>query len=337
MSDIHSGLAGEGPTYPNAPGQISQPNVFISFPTGGGLLRYPVASMTVQIERIASVIPLPGDSGTGKMRMFWVDLGLVNYNIILEGTIRDHQTLKALGSASNQGMAHRFMKAWQNSLFDLSSNVNDSDLTLVQIDDRTWGKLNYRVINQKLTLKRAPGIPEWHYYMRFAVIKPPDIGTYHTFTTVDPLGSNAHVVMGFPVVGGQTIVQANQIEINYDRQATPIPLPADDDENTPRFAYTDLGLAQPMLQIRGVFPDIINPNPFQVMEAFYRNWSGRITGDSANLSNVEGTMGVCIDDPNGSGSFFGIPNMMRLTREGGRAKYDYITRMWVTRADDAGI
>ena len=92
-----------------------------------------------------------------------------------------------------------------------------------------------------------------------------------------------------------------------------------------------------MLQIRGVFPDIINPNPFQVMEAFYRNWSGRITGDSANLSNVEGTMGVCIDDPNGSGSFFGIPNLMRLTRAGGKAKYDYVTRMWVTRGDDAGL
>ena len=337
MVSKHTGLAGGGPTYPNAPGQITQPNVFISFPTGGGLLRYPVETFTVQIERIASVIPLPGDSNTGKARLFWVDLGLVNYNIIVEGTIRDHQTLQALGSAVNQGLAHRFMKSWQSSLFDLSSNVNDADLTLVQIDDRTWGKLNYRVINQKLTLKRSPGIPEWHYYMRFAVIKPPSIGTYPTFTTTDPLGSNAHVVLGFPVVGSQTIVQCNGIEINYDRQATPIPLPADDSENTPRFAYTDLGLAQPMLVIKGVFPDIISPNPFQVMEAFYRNWSGRITGDSATLSNVEGTMGVCIDDPNGSSSFFGIPNMMRLTRVGGTAKYDYITRLWITRADDAGI
>ena len=337
MAHKHSGLAGEGATYPNAPGQITQPNVFVQFPTGGGLLRYPVETLTVQIERIASVIPLPGDSNTGKARLFWVDLGLVNYNIILEGTIRDHQTIMALGSADNHGLAHRFMKSWRNSLFDLSSNVDDEDLTLVQIDDRTWGKLNYRVINQKLTLKRAPGRPEWHYYMRFAVIKPPDIGTYHTFTTDDPLGKNKHVVLGFPVVGDQTIVQVTDIEINYDRQATPIPLPADDDENTPNFAYTDLGLTQPMMTVRGAFPDIINPNPFQVMEAFFRNWSGRITGDSATLSNVEGTMGICIDDPNGSGSFFGIPNLMRLTRRGGSSKYDHTIRMWITRADDAGV
>lgn len=337
MVHKHTGLAGEGDTFPNAPGAITQPNIFIQFPTGGGLLRYPVERLTVQIERIASVIPLPGDSNTGKARLFWVDLGLVNYNIIVEGTIRDHQTLQALGSANNQGVAHRFMKAWQNSLFDLSSNVDDDDLTLVQIDDRTWGKLNYRVINQKLTLKRAPSVPEWHYYMRFAVIKPPDIGVYSTFTTNDPLGQSSNVVLGFPVVGSQTIVQCSDIEINYDRQATPIPLPADDDENTPRFAYTDLGLTQPMLIVKGVFPDIINPNPFQVMEAFFRNWSGRITGDSANLSNVEGTMGICIDDPNGTSAFFGIPNMMRLTRSGGSAKYEHVIRIWVTRADDAGI
>lgn len=334
---LHTGLAGEGDTYPNAAGAIFQPNVFVSFPTGGGLLRYPVARLTIQLERIASVIPLPGDSNTGKARMFWVDLGLVNYNIILEGTIRDLQTLRAIGSAQNPGMAHRFMTAWQNSLFDLSSNVDDDDLTLVQIDDRTWGKLNYRVINQKLTLKRRPGVPEWHYYMRFAIIKPPSIGTYQTFTTVDPLGSNAHVVLGFPVVGSQTIIQCDSIQMDYDRQATPIPLPADDDDNTPRFAYTDLGLAQPMLTLTGVYPDTINPNPFQVMEAFYRNWSGRITGDSASLSNVEGTMGVCIDDPNGSMSLFGVPNMMRLVREGGSAKYSHTTRMWITRGDDAGI
>lgn len=337
MTHKHVGLSGEGDTFPNAPGAITEPNVFIQFPTGGGLLRYPVENLTVQIERIASVIPLPGDSNTGKARLFWVDLGLVNYNVILEGVIRDHQTLKALGSAANQGLAHRFMKSWQNSLFDLSSNVDDSDLTLVQIDDRTWGKLNYRVINQKLTLRRAPSVPEWKYYMRFAVIKPPDIGVYNTFTVVDPLKQSSHVVLGFPVVGAQTIAQVEDIEISYDRQATPIPLPANDDENTPRFAYTDLGLAQPMLVVRGKYPDIINPNPFQVMEAFFRNWSGRITGDSANFSNVEGTMGVCLDDPNGSSTFHGIPNMMRLTRGGGTSWYNHITRMWITRADDAGV
>ena len=337
MVHKHVGLTGEGNTFPNAPGAITEPNIFIQFPTGGGLLRYPVETITVQIERIASVIPLPGDSNTGKTRLFWVDLGLVNYNIIIEGVIRDHQTLKALGSSINEGLAHRFMKAWQNSLFDLSTNVDDDKLTLVQIDDRTWGKLNYRVINQKLTLKRAPSVPEWKYYMRFAVIKPPDIGVYNTFTVVDPLGQDSQVVLGFPVVGTQTIVQVSDIELNYDRQATPIPLPADDSENTPRFAYTDLGLAQPILIVRGKFPDIINPNPFQVMEAFFRNWSGRITGDSANISNVEGTMGVCLDDPNGSSSFFGIPNMMRLTRTGGTSWYNHITRMWITRADDAGI
>ena len=92
-----------------------------------------------------------------------------------------------------------------------------------------------------------------------------------------------------------------------------------------------------MFIVNGVFPDIINPNPFQVMEAFYRNWSGRITGDSANMSNVEGTMGVCMDDPGGQQSFYGIPRLMRLTRTAGSANYGYQVQMWITRADDAGV
>lgn len=331
-------LAGGGATYPDAPGQITQPNIFVSFPDGGGLTRYPAANLTVQIERIASVVPLPGDSTTGKARMFWVDLGLVNYNIIIEGTIRDHQpNLRAFGSSQNPGLAHRFMQSWRSSRFNLSTEVNVSDLTQVQIDDRTWGKMNYYCINQKLTIKRAPARPEWHYYMRFAVVIPPSIGVYDSFTVVDPLNRDQQVVLGFPVAGGQTIVQANALEVAYDRQATPIPLPGDDSLNVPRFAYTDLGLAQPVFVVKGVFPDIIDPNPFQVMEAFYRNWSGRITGDSASMDNVTGTMGVCMDDPNGQQSFYGIPRLMRLTREGAAANYGYQVDMWITRADDAGV
>ncbi len=331
-------LAGGGPTYPSAPAHVTQPNVSVSFPDGGGLTRFPVQRMTIQIERIVSVIPLPGDSGTGKARMFWVDLGLVNYNIILEGTIKDHQAnLQAFGSEMNPGLAHRFMKSWKSSRFNLSTHVDVGDLTLVQIDDRTWGKLDYRCINQKLTIKRAATRPEWQYYMRFAVVLPPDIGSISTFTTVDPMDRSQQVVLGFPVAGGQTVVQADALEVAYDRQATPIPLPGDDDENVPRFAYTDLGLAQPVFIVNGVFPDIIPPNPFQVMEAFYRNWSGRITGDSANMSNVEGTMGICMDDPGGQQSFYGIPRLMRLTREAASAKYGYQVQMWITRADDAGV
>lgn len=333
-----SPLAGGGPTLPDAPGQISQPNIFVSFPDGGGLTRYPVETMTIQIERISSVVPLPGDSGTGKARMLWVDLGLVNYNIILEGTIRDHQAnLQAFGSSQNPGLAHRFMKSWKSSLIDLSDNVDADDLTRIQIDDRTWGKLNYWGLNQKLTVKRAPSKPEWSYYMRFAVVIPPDIGSISTFTTVDPLNRDQQVVLGFPVAGGQTIVQADELEVSYDRQASPIPLPGDDSENVPRFAYTDLGLAQPVFVVKGVFPDSISPNPFQVMEAFYRNWSGRVTGDSSNMSNVEGTMGICMDDPGGQQAFYGLPRLMRLTRTGGSAKYNYQIQMWITRADDAGV
>jgi len=270
--------------------------------------------------------------------MFWVDLGLVNYNIVLEGTIIDRQAnLKALGSAMNPGVAHRFMKSWRNSMFDLSSNVDVDNLTQVQIDDRTWGKLNYWCINQKLTLKRVPATPEWSYYMRFAVVVAPDIGNYDTFVTTDPLNRDQQVVLGFPVAGAQTIVQTSDIELDYDRQATPIPLPGDDSENVPRFAYTDLGLAQPIFVIKGVFPDIIYQNPFQVMEAFYRNWSGRITGDSSRMDNVTGTMGICIDDPGGQQSFYGVPQLMRLTREGAKANYNFNIGMWITRADDAGV
>lgn len=331
-------LAGGGPTYPDAPGHITQPNVFVSFPAGGGLRRYPVATLTIQIERIASVIPLPGDSNTGKARLLWIDLGLVNYSIILAGTIRDHQpNLKAFGSAQNPGVAHRFMQSWKNSLFDLSTHVDVSNLTQVQIDDRTWGKLNYWCINQKLDLKRNPAKPEWDYYMRLAVIIPPSIGNYGSFTVNDPLDRGQQVVLGFPVAGAQTVVQASELEINYDRQATPIPLPGDDSVNVPRFAYTDLGLAQPIIIVKGVFPDTINPNPFQVMEAFYRNWSGRITGDSAQMEHVTGTMGICMDDPNGQQEFYGVPQLMRLVRTGGSAKYDYQVQMWITRADNAGV
>ena len=132
-------------------------------------------------------------------------------------------------------------------------------------------------------------------------------------------------------------MQADELEIAYDRQATPIPLPGDDSLNVPRFAYTDLGLAQPVFVVKGVFPDTIDPNPFQVMEAFYRNWSGRITGDSANMGNVEGTMGICMDDPNGQQEFYGIPRLMRLVRVGGTSKYGYQVHMWITRADNAGV
>ena len=332
------GGAGGGPTYPDAPGGVHQPNIFITFPAGGGPVRFPVERMTIQIERIASVVPLPGDSSTGKARMFWVDLGLVYYNIILEGTVQDHQAnLKAFGSSQNPGLSHRFMQSWRNSLFDLSTTVDLSDLTQVQIDDRTWGKLNYYCINQKLSIKRAAARPEWHYYMRFAVVVPPSIGVYDSFTVVDPLSEDQHVVLGFPVVGAQTIVPVRDIEVSYDRQATPIPLPGDDSLNVPRFAYTDLGLAQPVIIVKGPFPDTINPNPFQVMEAFYRNWSGRITGDSANMSNVEGTMGLFIDDPNGQQAFYGIPRLMRLVREGGKSKYEHEIHMSITRADDAGV
>jgi len=330
--------AGGGPTYPDAPGRITQPNVFVKFPAGGALTRYPVERITIQIERIATVVPLPGDSNTGKARMFWVDLGTANYNIILEGTIIDHQAnLKAFGSSQNPGMSHRFMKSWKSSMFNLSTEVDVGDLTQIQIDDRTWGKLNYYAINQKLDLKRAPAVGEWSYYMRFGVVIPPSLGVYDSFTEVDPLDRNQQVILGFPVVGGQTIVQVSDININFDRQASPIPLPGDDSLNTPRFAYTDLGLTQPILTVKGNMPDIISPNPFQVMEAFYRNWSGRITGDSSNMEHVTGTMGICIDDPNGTQSFYGIPQVMRLTRAGASAKYAFQVSMWVTRADDAGI
>lgn len=330
--------AGGGPTYPNAPGRISQPNIFIQFPAGGGLVRFPAERLTIQIERIASVVPLPGDTSSGKSRMFWVDLGLVNYNIVVEGTIIDHQAnLRAFGSSQNPGLSHRFMKSWRNSMFDLSSNVDVSNLTQVQIDDRTWGKLNYWCINQKLTLKRRPAVGEWGYYMRFGVIVPPSIGSYGTFTVVDPLDRDQQVVLSFPVAGSQTIVQVDDIAIDYDRQAAPIPLPGDDSQNTPRFAYTDLGLAQPVITLKGNMPDIINPNPFQVMEAFYRNWSGRITGDSSNMEHVTGTMGICMDDPNGTQSFYGVPQLMRLVREGGKSSYSFQIGMWITRADDAGI
>lgn len=292
----------------------------------------PNDTITISLERIASVIPLPGSTGDGAPRMFWVDLGLANYSIVLQGTFKDFTSINAFQ------VAEKFMRAWKNDMINISTNTDVGNLTKVQVDDARWGRLNYYCVNSKFDIVRTGGQIKWDYYLRFGVVVPPSIGVYTSFVDVDPIvGFGPSVHVGFPVAGRETTIQTDQIEINYDRMANTIPLPGNKNENTPRFAYTDLGLSQPIMVLQGKFPDIMYPNPFEVMEAFYRNWSGRITGDSRQDDQVEGLMGMCLDDPGGTRAFFGVPQLMTLTRAGGSAHWRHKIAMWVVRADESGV
>ena len=311
--------------------KISQPNIYVAFP-GHNLVRFPVDVCTIDLERIASVVPLPGATADGAPRMFWVDLGMATYSLIIQGVIRDFSFLSPFT------IAQQFMRSWRGSVVDLSTNVDKTKLTQVQIDDATWGRLNYYCLNSKFDLTRTGGQVKWDYYMRLAVVIPPTIGSYATFRTLDPIvGAGQTVHLGFPVAGRQTTVQVDKVNIAYDRQATTIPLPGDDTLKVPQVAYTDLGLAQPIMTIEGTFPDVLTPSPFEVMEAFYRNWSGRISGDSRDNDHVAGLLGMCLDDPGGAAAFFGVPQHMTLTRFGGTAQWKHKISMWVARADESGF
>lgn len=312
------------------PGQISQPNIYVTFP-GNAPIAFPTDSCTIDLERISSVVPLPGNTEDGGPRLFWVDLGMATYAIVLQGVIKDFSPINPFI------IAEKFMRSWKNTLVDISTNVDVTKLTQVQIDDATWGRLNYYCLNSKFDLTRTGGEVKWEYYMRFAVVVPPSIGYYGSFVEVNPLDGLPSVHLGFPVAGRQTVVQVDRINIAYDRQATTIPLPGNDDLNIPQVAYTDLGLAQPIMTLDGTFPDIMRPNPFEVMEAFYRNWSGRTAGDSRDNDHVEGLLGMCLDDPGGTRAFFGVPQKMTLTRRGGSSSWKHRISMWITRADESGV
>ena len=313
------------------PGGISQPNIYLGFP-GENVVLMPTDLITLEMERIASVVPLPGNSDSGLPRFFWVDLGLTNYSIIMQGTFKD------FGGINPFQIVEKFMHAWRGNMFNLSTNVDPNDLTHIQIDDATWGRQDYYCINSKVDLTRQGGKIQWDYYMRFAVVLPTNVGTYNSFAVTDPIsGFGPSVHVGFPVVGGQTTLQVDDIQLNYDRMASTIPLPGDEDENRPRLAYTDLGLAQPILTLKGKLPDILTPNPFEVMEAFYRNWSGRIAGDSRTDDHVAGLLGMCLDDPQGTRAFFGVPQKMRLIRQGGTSNWKFEMSMWVVRGDESGV
>jgi len=311
-------------------GGISQPNIYLAFP-GENPFLMPCDLIAIDMERIASVIPLPGNSESGLPRFFWVDLGLTNYNIIMQGTFRDFKGINPFQ------VVEKFMHAWRTGMVNISTNTDVEDLTHVQIDDETWGQQDYYCINSKIDLTREGGRIQWDYYMRFGVVIPPSIGSYSSFAVIDPILGGPSIHVGFPVVGAQTTLQTDSVKINYDRMASTIPLPGDPDENRPRFAYTDLGLAQPIMSLRGVLPDILPPNPFEVLEAFYRNWSGRIAGDSRTDSHVSGLLGMCLDDPQGTRAFFGVPQKMRLFRQGGQSNWKYEMSMWIARADEAGV
>src|SRR5438093_13646050 len=105
-------------------GQISQPNVYLTFPGGLDFLM-PVDTITILMERIASVIPLPGSTGDGLPRMFWVDLGLTNYSLILQGTFKDAQ---AGGPIDPFSVASSFNRAWKNDMFNITTNTDVSKL-----------------------------------------------------------------------------------------------------------------------------------------------------------------------------------------------------------------
>lgn len=292
----------------------------------------PNDSISIDMERIASVIPLPGNSDSGLPRFFWVDLGLTNYSIIMQGTFKD------FGGINPFQLTEKFMHAWKNDMVNISTNADVNDLTHVQIDDPTWGRQDYYCINQKVDLTREGGRIQWDYYMRFGVVVPPSIGSYNSFAVTDPIsGFGPSVHVGFPVVGNQTTLQVDSVKLNYDRMANTIPLPGDSDENRPRYAFTDLGLAQPILTLSGKLPDIMFPNPFEVLEAFYRNWSGRIAGDSRTDDHVAGLLGMCLDDPQGTRAFFGVPQKMRLVRKGGTSNWKFEMSMWIVRGDESGV
>jgi hypothetical protein len=313
-------------------GQLSQPNIYLQFPNETPILM-PVDIFTIEMERIASVVSLPGNTDSGLPRFFWVDLGLTNINIVMQGTFRDFSEINPFHVIS------QFMYSWKGEMSNISKNVDVNKLTLIQVDDATWGRYDYYCLNSKFDLDRSGGRIQWDYYLRFAVVVPPCIGSYGSLTTLDPitgLGPSVHV--GFPAVGAETTLQTDEIKLTYDRLASTIPLSGQSNENCrPNLAFTDFGLAQPVLMLKGRFPDILVPNPFEVMEAFYRNWAGRIAGDSRTDEHVSGLLGVCLDDPRGAQAFFGVPQKMTLTRRGGTAAWDYEMSMWLTRADDAGL
>jgi hypothetical protein len=283
------------------------------FPEGNGEFSFFADSVSITLQRNPSVFPIVGDTSTGDVRFVWVDLGLQEITLRVEGTLR-------FGVFDVVGFESAFLKSWRSELAQTADAVDQNKLVRIGIRDPRDGWLrSFFGIPRRFEKTAAGGGVQWQYRAEFAVLKFP----YQTFlaTLRGEKAIGERVGIQFPQ--GFTWIPVDRITTVVNRQPAVVPLVGNTDTGEPNWFFTDLGLAELDIQLMGVLPDTMTPHPLDILSGMSGAWIKARAGDTFRGSERDHTIGITVEAPEGTITYWCIPRGCTLIRIGQTSRWEY--------------
>lgn len=287
-------------------------DVRLLFPVGGEFSPR-IDNLTVLLNRNPAVFPIVGDTSTGDARFLWVDFGLGQMQLRLEGAMRSSDVaMKPLEQA--------FVRSWRMAMAETSDSVDRSKVVQALVHDpRVNDYRTFYCLPRRFERYTQGGVFAWYYRMEFDIIIPPFYRYPSSFRTNKLLGET--VGLEFPT--GFTWIPSDKYTIVVNRQPAVVPLVGDTDTGAPNFFFTDLGLTEVDLQIMGLLPDTMGPDPFDLLSAMLSAWTQFKAGDNMRGDEISRAVRVVMECPEGTIIYRTIPRGATLTRMGQTARWEY--------------
>jgi len=270
-------------------------------------------SVSIALQRTPSVIPIVGDTNSGGVRFVWVDLGLQELYLRVEGTLR-------FGVFDIFGFEEAFLTSWKNELAQTADRVDTSKILKVEIRDPRdgWGYYFYG-IPRRFEKTTSGGNVQWQYRAEIAVIKFPYRNFLATLRGEKAIGER----VGIQFPQGFTWLPVDRITTAVNRQPAVVPLVGDTDTGEPNWFFTDLGLAELDIQLMGVIPDTMTPHPLDILSGMAGAWINAKAGDTFRGGERDHTIGVTVEAPESTITYWCIPRGCTLIRQGQTSRWEY--------------